>query len=531
LRCIVVDYECGADYESRDVQWAKSHRVEGPRGQGRGDGLAVTPTEFGARLRCAFQRLEGEATRDGLWLTSTSTNQVDDCFQVKCVALCRLPKEAATGRTLSQLGTVGVSQQSVRFKRTELVEEYTVNLEGVRQDFVLSDKPVGEGELRLYLKVAGARVEPAMYGAQLVLTHSGRRIAYTRLRATDAKGNELPARIEVVPSGAQSELSVAVQDAHAVYPVRIDPTFSDANWVSMGGVPGVSWSVFAAAADSLGNLYLGGFFTVAGNTNANYIVKWDGTGWSPLGSGMNYGNPGAVVYALAVSGSNLYAGGIFTNAGGVLANNIAEWNGSSWLALGSGLNNYLTYGVTTLAVSGGTLFAGGDFTTAEGSQANNIAQWNGSTWSSLGSGMNSEVDALAVSDGTLYAGGAFTTAGSNGANYIAQWNGSTWSAVGSGMNNEVDVLEVSNGTLYAGGWFTTAGSSGANHIAQWNGSTWSALGTGVNNDVMLWRFRAALYMRAALSQPLAATARITLRNGTVLPGRHSVQEWKTTCMH
>ena len=42
------------------------------------------------------------------------------------------------------------------------------------------------------------------------------------------------------------------------------------------------------------------------------------------------------VNALAVSGTNLYAGGCFTTAGGVPANNIAKWNGSAWSALGRG---------------------------------------------------------------------------------------------------------------------------------------------------------------------------------------------------
>src|SRR6184192_704344 len=48
----------------------------------QGDGLAVSPTGDGARLRCAFQKLEGEATREGLWLTSTVTNGVSDRFRI-----------------------------------------------------------------------------------------------------------------------------------------------------------------------------------------------------------------------------------------------------------------------------------------------------------------------------------------------------------------------------------------------------------------------------------------------------------------
>src|SRR5438552_18236446 len=55
----------------------------------QGDGLAVTPTAEGARLRCVFQQLEGEATREGLWLTSTVTNEVNDRFRVVAIAAVR----------------------------------------------------------------------------------------------------------------------------------------------------------------------------------------------------------------------------------------------------------------------------------------------------------------------------------------------------------------------------------------------------------------------------------------------------------
>ena len=47
----------------------------------QGNGLAVIATAEGVRLRCVFQRLEGQATREGLWLTSTVTNAEHDRFR------------------------------------------------------------------------------------------------------------------------------------------------------------------------------------------------------------------------------------------------------------------------------------------------------------------------------------------------------------------------------------------------------------------------------------------------------------------
>jgi trimeric autotransporter adhesin len=180
-------------------------------------------------------------------------------------------------------------------------------------------------------------------------------------------------------------LVVVVNDAEAVYPVRIDPTFSDANWISMGGIPGADGSVSAAVVDGSGNLYIGGDFTAVGDVIANHIAKWNGSSWSALGSGMggvDYGN-GTIVYALAVSGSDLYVGGQFTTAGGSAATNIAKWDGSSWSALGSGVNGYAVY---ALAVSGSDLYAGGSFSMG-GVSVNPVAKWDGSSWSALGSGM------------------------------------------------------------------------------------------------------------------------------------------------
>jgi len=192
---------------------------------------------------------------------------------------------------------VEVADKLARFIRPGLTEEYTVSMDGVRQDFIIEQRPVGAGPLRVELEVAGAKVEPLADVARLVLEYSGRKIAYSRLRVTDATGKELTSRMELVGSAAAPAapvnasltgemfdwevsdegvehdtrsacaplLAVVVNDAAAMYPVRIDPTFSDANWISMGGFPGANGPVNAAVVDSSGNLYIGGGFIAVGD--------------------------------------------------------------------------------------------------------------------------------------------------------------------------------------------------------------------------------------------------------------------------
>lgn len=57
--------------------------------QYQGDGLSVVATPDGARLRCNFQRLEGQATSEGLWLNSTVEDLKGELFRVMAVAVER----------------------------------------------------------------------------------------------------------------------------------------------------------------------------------------------------------------------------------------------------------------------------------------------------------------------------------------------------------------------------------------------------------------------------------------------------------
>ena len=102
--------------------------------------------------------------------------------------------------------------------------------------------------------------------------------------------------------------------------------------------------------------------------------------WSALGSGMNN-----TVIALAVDARAISMRGVILRPPAACAKPYCQMERHDLVSPGSGMNNT----VYALAVdASGNLYAGGNFTTAGGVTANYIAKWNGTSWSALGSGMN-----------------------------------------------------------------------------------------------------------------------------------------------
>jgi hypothetical protein len=441
---------------------------------GMTEGHQVRSTATGAAITCALQAMNAEVTADGLAVTSTAKDEGGG-FSMAVSAVGRMDGPMATAGT----GRVEVADKTAQLTRplasgAVVIEEVTTSAEGIRQDFVLSQKPSGEAgtPVLVALRLTGASVTAVTDDwVSMRLDASGRALAWHGLAVTDAAGKSLPARFVKNANG----LEIRVDDAGATYPVRIDPTFTDADWLSLGGVGGASDTVYAMAWYQM-QLCVAGTFTAVGTTAANRIALWNGSTWSALGTGVSAGTT-TQVNALAVSGNVLYAGGDFTVAGGISVTSIAKWDGSTWSALGTGLSGGMPTRIYSLAMSGSNLYVGGDFTTAGATTVNGIAKWDGSTWSALGTGMSANyVSALAVSGGTLYAGGYFNKAGGITVNNIAKWDGATWSALGAGTTGEVNALAVSGGDLYVGGLFDTAGGVSTSSIAKWNGTIWSKLG-------------------------------------------------------
>jgi hypothetical protein len=199
--------------------------------------------------------------------------------------------------------------------------------------------------------------------------------------------------------------------------------WNGAAWLPLGG--GLNGDVDALAVLPNGDLVAAGRFSTAGGVSANSIARWNGNEWSAMGTGMN-----GFVRSLAVlPNGDLVAGGPFYTAGNLFTFQIARWDGTRWSAMGTGMDGTRPISVNSLAVwPNGDLVAGGVFRTADGVIASNVARWNGTGWSSLGTGTNSAVFALAVlPSGDVVAGGSFTAAGELPSISIARY---TFAAVG-----------------------------------------------------------------------------------------------------
>ncbi len=371
------------------------------------------------------------------------------------------------------------------------------------------------------------------YWLRLVLTLVAAAVAFAptavaQHRAALAPSPSRPVGEVLNPNGTLRAGAAGSFDATG-YQLRTDsatgqPAFrvagtGDNRWRDGFGLPGTNGIVYATAVAANGDLYVGGTFTIAGTAQVNNIAKWNGTTWSALGAGVN-----GRVSALAVSGTNLFVGGEFTTAGGAPANRIARWDGTAWTALGAGVGG----AVNALAVSGADLYVGGAFTTAGGAPANRVARWNGTAWSALGTGVNGLVKAIAVSGANVYVGGDFTTAGGQPAIGLAKWDGTTWSIIGTPLSpfSTVNAIAVMGADVYvAGDIYIDNGifDGGYRNIAKWDGTAWSGLGQGT-------RFEASILGLAVAGTDLYAVGNfvqaLDTANRTAIA--HRVAKWNGT---
>ncbi|MDX2146118.1 MAG: immunoglobulin domain-containing protein [Planctomycetota bacterium] len=250
-------------------------------------------------------------------------------------------------------------------------------------------------------------------------------------------------------------------------------------------------------------IYLVG--NLRGPNNTFGIMKHDGTGWSAVGPGL----PSTASY-LAVHDADgpgpglptLFASGGFPfPPGAIQRGGIAQWNGTAWTDLGTGINTFqagigplISYDADASGPGLPLLVVGGTFTSISGVTANNLAAWNGSTWTRFDSGVLKFARSFVMfdADGSgpdlpqLYAAGRVTNpAGGADVEGVARYNAESalWERVGGVFNNTINSLSVIDEdldganppALFAVGSFTSIGGVAVSRSAVLEGSQWVAL--------------------------------------------------------
>ncbi|MBX3390531.1 MAG: hypothetical protein KF691_13865 [Phycisphaeraceae bacterium] len=252
---------------------------------------------------------------------------------------------------------------------------------------------------------------------------------------------------------------------------------------------GAEWNAIASGSDSEitalavapnGDVYAGGTFTMMNGVLANSIARWDGTNWHPLSTGMGTTTslpPSILALAVAANG-DVIAGGVFDSAGGVPTLNIARWNGSTWSPIGSGLIKKVN---ALIELPNGHIVAGGSFTPSGTTTPRCAMEWNGASWTYMGSELNNLPFAFVVMpNGDLIAGGMFAVP--NAVKMLARWNGTAWENYAGSVLHWIHGMALApNGDLIVGGTFTRVGTPSipAASIARWNGTQWSTMGSGM----------------------------------------------------
>lgn len=265
-------------------------------------------------------------------------------------------------------------------------------------------------------------------------------------------------------------------------------------WQSLGAASGTSFrEIYTLRVLANGDIVVGGLFDAIGGVAAQNLARFDGSTWAPIGGGV----AGSVAALGELQNGDLVIGGAFSMVGGVAAANVARFDGTAWHAMGAGTAPGGGTGSGSvrafLTLANGDLVAGGSFALAGGATVHKVARWDGAAWSPLGGGILADPATGSASpwavwaldelpSGDVVAGGLFPRAEDRDVNSVARFDGTAWGPlVDRGIGQPGRaVAYAANGDLLLGGAFRDLDGLAVGGIGRHDGSGWSALGTGLD---------------------------------------------------
>ncbi len=241
--------------------------------------------------------------------------------------------------------------------------------------------------------------------------------------------------------------------------------------------------VINSIAISGSNVYAGGNYSNIGGQAIQQIAKLNKTNGNADASWNSYIN--STVNTIAISGSDIYVGGNFTNIGAsqLICHYIAKLNstnGNVDTTWNPGRGSYVNSFVYAIAISGSSIYAGGQFSLIGGQTRYKIAKLNKTngdadpTWNPNADGT---VQTITLNGNNVYAGGAFSNIGGQIRHYIAKLdtiNGTADATWNPNSEYTVNSIAISGSNIFVGGDFSSIGGQTINYIAKLNNIDGSA---------------------------------------------------------
>ena len=187
----------------------------------------------------------------------------------------------------------------------------------------------------------------------------------------------------------------------------VDAAYWDGStWTSLPGYGGTAYMV----EEFDGDLYMGGLISDPGTG----LLRFNGSAWEIAVAA------DGLVSSLVEYQGDLVVGGQFTTFGELMdVHGLMRREGTTWSELGGGTNGT----VLMLQEYQGGLFVCGQFSAVDaGNQpAGSAAFWNGDSWQAMGSGVNDFIWSGALQENQLTLSGGFSIAGNHSSTAIAQW--------------------------------------------------------------------------------------------------------------